>query len=396
MRYRLTIMSAIAVVAASFSLFAVISGAGWFYAGIGAVIVVGGAGLATRLAGIAAAAAATGVMLIAVMPLLTGPAWAGRIGGVALVAAMAGSALTRRLLPALADAGTYLAGAVPLPEPGVRAPAVVGLDRAHRFRRCGTCCTSPRSATPSMSTRRRCRGVPGLELIAAAGIGVIAIATDLIAVRLRSPAVAGLPLLVLFAVPVATNVKDDGVGLTLAFCLGITGYLALLAAEGRERLRLWGRLVTVWQDTPDDEDSRGPDTRALAASGRRIGLTAVAVAVIVPLALPRLQPARAVRQGRGAGQRRGRAAGHRPRPAGGDAHPAEPRDAGAGADLPHHRRRPAPAVPADVRAELRLRDRPVGAAGPGRQHGGGQPECCARRRAWPRRPTSPSPAPPSP
>ena len=56
---------------------------------------------------------------------------------------------------------------------------------------------------------------------------------------------AGLPLLVLFSVPVATNVKNVGLGLTVAFCLGITGYLALLAADGRERLRMWGRLVTV-------------------------------------------------------------------------------------------------------------------------------------------------------
>ncbi len=78
---------------------------------------------------------------------------------------------------------------------------------------------------------------------------------------------AGLPLLVLFSVPVATNVKNATVGLTLAFCLGITGYLALLAADGRQRLRLWGRLVTVWQETPDDEDARGPDTRA----ARRVG-----------------------------------------------------------------------------------------------------------------------------
>ncbi len=75
------------------------------------------------------------------------------------------------------------------------------------------------------------------------------------------------------------------------FCLGITGYLAMLAADGRDRLRLWGRLVTVWQQAPaDDEDEpdRGPDTRALAASGRRIGLAAVALAVIAPLVLPGL------------------------------------------------------------------------------------------------------------
>jgi transglutaminase-like putative cysteine protease len=285
LRYRLTIHSAIAVVAASFSLFAVISGAGWFYAGIGAVIVVAGAGLATRLAGIGAVAAATGLMLIAVMPLLTGSSWAGRIGGVLLIGAMAGSALTRRLLPVLADAGTYLAG------------LFVYLNLVFAARQSWAWIVPTGQSVRHLQHIAQVgyaehvyappvHGVPGLELIAAAGIGVIAILCDLVAVRLRGPAVAGLPLLVLFAVPVATNVKDDGVGLTLAFCVGITGYLALLAADGRDRLRLWGRLVTVWQDTPDDEDARGPDTRALAASGRRIGLTAVALAVVVPLALP--------------------------------------------------------------------------------------------------------------
>jgi transglutaminase-like putative cysteine protease len=272
-------------VAASFSLFTLIEGAGWLYAGIGAAIVVAGAGLATRLAGIGAAATATGVTLIAVMPLLTGPSWAGRIAGTALVAAMAGSALTRRLLPVLADAGTYLGGLflylnlVFAPRQSWAWIVPTGQSVRHLARIAQAGYAEHVYAPPVPGTR-------GLELIAAAGIGAIAILADLIAVRLRSPAVAGLPLLVLFAVPVATNVKDVGLGLTLAFCLGITGYLALLTADGRERLRLWGRLVTVWQETPEDEDSRGPDTRALAASGRRIGLTAVVLAVVVPLALP--------------------------------------------------------------------------------------------------------------
>ena len=83
--------------------------------------------------------------------------------------------------------------------------------------------------------------------MAAAGIGLMAVATDLLAVRLRSPAIAGLPLLVLFSVPITTNAKQGGFGATLVFCLGMIGYLSLLAADGRERLRIWGRLVTVWQ-----------------------------------------------------------------------------------------------------------------------------------------------------
>jgi len=285
MRYRLTITAALAVLAASFSLFTVISGAGWLYASIGAVIVAAAVGLARRVGGIPAAATATGLMLIAVVPLLAGPTWSGRITGVVLVGAMAGSAATGRILPALADAGSYLAALflyLNLVFASAQSWAWI-IPTARSVRHLGSLASAGYAEhiyAPPVP------GVRGLELIAAAGIGVIAILTDLIAVRLRSPAVAGLPLLVLFSVPVATNVKDVGLGLTVAFCLGITGYLALLTADGRERLRLWGRLVTVWQETPEDEDARGPDTRVLAASGRRIGLAAVALAVIVPLALP--------------------------------------------------------------------------------------------------------------
>jgi transglutaminase-like putative cysteine protease len=285
MRYRLTITAAIAVLAASFSLFTVISGAGWLYASAGAVVVTAAAGLATRLGGISSAAAATGLVLVAALPLLSGGNWPERIGGVVLVAAMAGSALTRRALPALADAGTYLAALFLYLNlvfaSGLSWAWVIPTARSarHLWRLASAGYAEHIYAPPVPGSR-------GLELIAAAGVGVIAILTDLVAVRMRSPAVAGLPLLVLFSVPVATNVRNPGVGLTLAFCLGITGYLALLSADGRERLRLWGRLVTVWRETPEDEDARGPDTRAVAASGRRIGLAAVALAVIVPLALP--------------------------------------------------------------------------------------------------------------
>src|ERR1700689_3602852 len=45
----------------------------------------------------------------------------------------------------------------------------------------------------------------GLLLLVAAGVGITAVATDLIAVRLHSTALAGLPLLVLFTVPVMMN-----------------------------------------------------------------------------------------------------------------------------------------------------------------------------------------------
>ncbi len=49
---------------------------------------------------------------------------------------------------------------------------------------------------------------------------------------------------------------------------------------------MWGRLVTFRYVQPADEAGEGPDTKELAASGRRIGLAAVCLAVIIPMILP--------------------------------------------------------------------------------------------------------------
>ncbi len=126
----------------------------------------------------------------------------------------------------------------------------------------------------------------GIYLLATAGIGIVAAATDLVAVRLRRPALAGLPLLVLFCVPLTTDAHPSGLSAAVVFSLGIAGYLALLSADGRERVRLWGRIVHTWPGKPE---TRGPDTRQLTAAGRRVGFAAVVLALCVPLILPALR-----------------------------------------------------------------------------------------------------------
>ena len=92
--------------------------------------------------------------------------------------------------------------------------------------------------------------LPGLLLLAAGGVGITAVLADLIAVRLRSTALAGLPLLVLFTVPVTMNAPHDQLTTGVVFCLGGAGYLAMLSADGRERIRVWGRLVSLWRPAP--------------------------------------------------------------------------------------------------------------------------------------------------
>src|SRR5215468_86908 len=154
---------------------------------------------------------------------------------------------------------------------------------------------------------------PGLLLLAVGGIGITAVLTDLIAVRLRSAALAGLPLLVLFTVPVTMNAPHSQLTTVLVFCLSGAGYLAMLSADGRERIRVWGRLVSLWRSAPRygrppggsfdstgsggigsggrgldvrRERRAGPDTRALAAAGRRVGLASIVLALCAPLIVP--------------------------------------------------------------------------------------------------------------
>src|SRR6202034_4395699 len=108
--------------------------------------------------------------------------------------------------------------------------------------------------------------LPGLLLLSTAGVGITAVLTDLIAVRLRSAALAGLPLLVLFTVPVTLNAPHSQLVTGLVFCLGGAGYLAMLSADGRERIRVWGRLVSLWRGTGATAGrTDGPGTRVLAA-----------------------------------------------------------------------------------------------------------------------------------
>jgi transglutaminase-like putative cysteine protease len=287
MNLRLTLTSAIAVILASVSIYPLIQNASWFWAGMGAVIAVAIAGTATRLPTVQAAAATSVLALVAVSPLLDSPSWGLKALGVAAVAVTAGSRPRRRVQQVLACPVAYLAA------------LLIYLNAVFAARLSIAGFVPTRASVSYLSSLLRqgmaerffeppVPGIPGIVLVAAAGIGLMAAATDLLAVRLRSPAIAGLPLLTLYCVRITTSARQGGVGATIVFCLGMIGYLALLAADGRERLRIWGRVVTVWHSSADDpaEAVEAPDTRALAASGRRIGLAAACIALGIPLLVP--------------------------------------------------------------------------------------------------------------
>jgi transglutaminase-like putative cysteine protease len=286
MNLRLTLTAGIAVVLSSVSLYPLIQTGSWFWAGIGAVIMAMAAGIITRAPTGYAAVAGSVLALIAVCPLLIAGSWPLKILGLVIVAVTAASRPRLRQLQVLATLITYLAAQlVYLNLVLASSYSLAGViptrsSVAHLWSLAGQGMDARGLAPPVP-------GTPGVVLLAGGGIGLIAVVTDLLAVRLRSPAVAGLPLLALFCVRITTSARQDGAGAATVFCLGLIGYLALLAADGRDRLRIWGRVVTAW-NVQDREPVAGDlvDTRALSAAGRRIGLAAACAALALPLLVP--------------------------------------------------------------------------------------------------------------
>jgi len=285
MNLRISVSAALAVSLASLSLNSVLKGGAWLAADLGAVIVVTGIGIVTRLSTVASVVAITLGVLLASVPLLSAPAWPPRIIALVIVALTAASVTGRRALRAFATLAVYLAALlVYLNLVFANAASYLRVVPTHHSvtllghmvpQAFGEFKYSP----PVPDTRP-------VSLVAAAGIGLIAVIVDIIAVRLRRPALAGVPLLVLFCVPVATALKTFTVVETIIFMAALAGFLGLLSADGRMRLRMWGRLVTFRYVQSADEAGAGPDTRELAASGRRIGLAAMCLAVAIPIILP--------------------------------------------------------------------------------------------------------------
>ena len=120
----------------------------------------------------------------------------------------------------------------------------------------------------------------GLIMLTVAGVGLVAIMVDFLAVGLRRPALAGLPMLAIYSVPVA--VMPTGLSF-VPFGFAAAGYLWLLVTDSVDRVRRFGRRFTgdgrdvdVWEPSP------------LAAAGRRLAVIGVAVAVLLPVVVPGL------------------------------------------------------------------------------------------------------------
>lgn len=120
----------------------------------------------------------------------------------------------------------------------------------------------------------------GIQLALVAGAGLVAIGVDLAVFGLNRVPLAGVALAVMYAV--AASVVREGWS-WVWFVPPAIGFLALLVAESRNRVTLWGRSAG-----PSARHSGLAETDSLARSGRRLGAVAIAAAIAVPAALPAL------------------------------------------------------------------------------------------------------------
>ena len=113
---------------------------------------------------------------------------------------------------------------------------------------------------------------PAMVGLTAIGLGLIALVVDAAAVTLRSPVLAGAPLLAVYLVP-ASVIRSGTPWWT--FVPGAIGWLLLLAVESREDTLAWA---------PHAEGV----TRSFGdgASARRTGVAVLALAVLIPVLLP--------------------------------------------------------------------------------------------------------------
>jgi transglutaminase-like putative cysteine protease len=135
--------------------------------------------------------------------------------------------------------------------------------------------TMQRSAPPVPDTA-------GVVFVTTTGLSLMGFAVDVIAVTLRRPAVAGLPLLATYCVPAA--VLADGLEWTL-FVFAGTGFLVLVGVDSIDRVQAWGRVLGAGPRA----DGTGSSTWSIGLDGARgIAAAGLAAAVVLPLLVPGL------------------------------------------------------------------------------------------------------------
>lgn len=180
--------------------------------------------------------------------------------------------MTRMFAPEHAWGG-FLPGPVALAD--LRAVVQAGLADAEKY-------TSP--APESI----------GLTALVVGGLGLAALAVDTVSVGLRQPAIAGIPLLAVYAVPVA--VLRGGAPWWL-IVLPAAGWLLMLVVDEKEQLGGWGRVLTSPREVVRRAGAgprahptrpRPPRLSGLSGQARWMAVAALAAALLIPAVIPGL------------------------------------------------------------------------------------------------------------
>ncbi|HWJ66228.1 MAG TPA: transglutaminaseTgpA domain-containing protein [Nocardioides sp.] len=236
-----------------------------------------GAALLTSLV----AAATTWAALTAWRGFVTVPgSYLERLAVVAVAVGLLGAVLRWRGVPRLAVtlAQTAVAGAIvsfqvtgsPLPVGGT------GVELADAL---STAVETARTYVAPIST-----GVPAVWPLLVVSGAFFVVVVDTVACTFRRVAGAGLALLAIYSVP--SGLLDDGPGVG-SFVLATAGFLVLLHLEARDQLHRWGRSVDgAADDEPTGWGHAHPVREAARAGAGRIGITATALALVVPTFVP--------------------------------------------------------------------------------------------------------------
>lgn len=241
-----------------------------------------------RLGATAAAALATITATVSVLPLFAGPAWVPpTLVAIALMALTGALARGVGLPPPLQPIAQLLVLLTWLTWLFVQPAAALGflpgpmaISELQDLTR--TALAEAETVLSPVPTD------PTLVFLAVGGLGLVALVVDVIGVTLRLPALAGAPLLLVYALPAA--VITGGVTWWL-LPIAVSGWLLLMAVDSRDDARTWGPLIPrqAAMTTSSGPRAHPRAARASAWSGL-LALQAAVVAILAAVLLPNLIP----------------------------------------------------------------------------------------------------------
>ncbi|WP_170185780.1 transglutaminaseTgpA domain-containing protein [Lapillicoccus jejuensis] len=135
----------------------------------------------------------------------------------------------------------------------------------------------------------------GITAMLVAAAVLLTIVVDFLAVTREAPAAAGLPLLAAFLAAVANSGAALGLGY---FVLVALSWLLLVSRTTSAVVRRWSTAAATPRTPTADPETEPGVLSGLGASARKLGVVAVAAAVLLPVVLPHL-PTRFVLDGLG-------------------------------------------------------------------------------------------------